>query len=139
MNYKVIVDASNGSGRLLPGMTATIEFIVERRDDVLRASNVALKFEPGQTGGFADGGSAAMGARRDEGKGRVYVLGKNGLPEAVDVALGMTDGKRTELKEGSGPAEGTMVITGVNKEPEVAASKGFKLPKPPDDNGPPPI
>jgi HlyD family secretion protein len=48
VNYTVVVDATNDSGLLLPGMTATVDFLVEQRKDVLLISNAALRFEPTQ-------------------------------------------------------------------------------------------
>jgi HlyD family secretion protein len=48
VNYTVIVDAPNPDGLLLPGMTATIDFIIEQREDVLLVSNAALRLQPTQ-------------------------------------------------------------------------------------------
>lgn len=48
VNYTVVVDAANVNGLLLPGMTATIDFVVEQREDVLLISNTALRFQPSQ-------------------------------------------------------------------------------------------
>ncbi len=46
VNYTVVVDASNHEGLLLPGMTATVDFIVDASEDVLTVPNAALRFEP---------------------------------------------------------------------------------------------
>jgi len=46
VNYTVIVDAPNPDGLLLPGMTATIDFIIEQREDVLLVSSAALRLQP---------------------------------------------------------------------------------------------
>ncbi|MFH1142954.1 MAG: efflux RND transporter periplasmic adaptor subunit [Candidatus Eisenbacteria bacterium] len=46
VNYTAVVSVSNPDGRLLPGMTATVEFIVSRATDVLRVPNAALRFRP---------------------------------------------------------------------------------------------
>jgi HlyD family secretion protein len=48
VNYTVIVDASNETGKLLPGMTATVDFIVNERRDVLLVPNSAIQFKPDQ-------------------------------------------------------------------------------------------
>jgi HlyD family secretion protein len=48
VNYTVVVDAANAQGVLLPGMTATVEFLVQERKDVLLVSNTALSFQPSQ-------------------------------------------------------------------------------------------
>jgi HlyD family secretion protein len=49
VTYTVIVDAANEKGLLLPGMTATVEFLVEERLDVLLVPNTALNFKPSET------------------------------------------------------------------------------------------
>jgi len=46
VNYTVVIDVDNPTGRLLPGMTATVEFIVARETDVLKVANAALRFRP---------------------------------------------------------------------------------------------
>ena len=46
VSYTVIVRASNRGGRLLPGMTANAEIVVEEKPDVLRVANGALRFSP---------------------------------------------------------------------------------------------
>jgi HlyD family secretion protein len=46
VNYTVVVDAANERGLLLPGMTATADFLIEHRTDVLLAPNAALKLSP---------------------------------------------------------------------------------------------
>jgi HlyD family secretion protein len=46
VTYIVVVSAANPQSRLLPGMTANVEIIVERRDNALRVSNAALRFRP---------------------------------------------------------------------------------------------
>jgi len=45
VNYMVAVSVDNKDGKLLPGMTATVEFIVKRAEDVLKVSNAALRFQ----------------------------------------------------------------------------------------------
>ncbi len=46
VNYTVVVDVNREDKRLLPGMTATVEFITETASDVLMVSNAALRFRP---------------------------------------------------------------------------------------------
>jgi len=41
--YTVVVDADNESGLLYPGMTATTDFLVDERSDVLMVPNAALR------------------------------------------------------------------------------------------------
>lgn len=96
VNYTVVVSVQNDDGRLLPGMTATVDFIVERVDDVLKVPNAALRFRPNQAmltelqerqqamreQQAAEGGAPGAGARPD--------------PEAL---ANMTDEERAAARE----------------------------------------
>jgi HlyD family secretion protein len=44
VNYSVVVDVANPDHRLLPGMTATVDFILGVAKDVLKVPNSALRF-----------------------------------------------------------------------------------------------
>lgn len=46
VNYTVVIGVRNPDGRLLPGMTATVEFVVASAENVLKVSNAALRFRP---------------------------------------------------------------------------------------------
>jgi HlyD family secretion protein len=46
VNYTVVVKADNKEKLLLPGMTATVDFYVAQKDDVLIIPNLALRFTP---------------------------------------------------------------------------------------------
>ena len=46
VNYTVVVDVSNKDNLLLPGMTATIDFLLESASDVIRVPNSALRLKP---------------------------------------------------------------------------------------------
>lgn len=46
VNYTVVVKAANSELKLLPGMTATVDFYIEEKDDVLMLPNTALRFKP---------------------------------------------------------------------------------------------
>jgi len=46
VNYTVVVGVKNASGKLLPGMTATVDFLVGTATDVLKIPNAALRFRP---------------------------------------------------------------------------------------------
>ncbi|MFN2370296.1 MAG: efflux RND transporter periplasmic adaptor subunit [Candidatus Krumholzibacteriia bacterium] len=46
VNYIAVVAVANPDGRLLPGMTATVDFIVDQATDVFYVPNAALRFRP---------------------------------------------------------------------------------------------
>jgi HlyD family secretion protein len=46
VNYTVVIDATNDNQMLLPGMTATVDFLIQQRTNVLFISNSALHIQP---------------------------------------------------------------------------------------------
>ncbi|HET9888609.1 MAG TPA: efflux RND transporter periplasmic adaptor subunit, partial [bacterium] len=46
VNYTVVVDVDNSDLKLLPGMTATVDFVIREAKDVLKVSNAAVRFRP---------------------------------------------------------------------------------------------
>jgi HlyD family secretion protein len=48
VNYTVVVNVDNPDHRLLPGMTATVDFVTGTAKDVLKVPNAALRFRPSQ-------------------------------------------------------------------------------------------
>lgn len=127
VTYDVVVSAQNTDQKLLPGMTANVRIVTERKEDVLRVPNAALRFRPpgvevdrsqrsgggpggGGPGGAAPGGGGPGGGRGAPGSGRgggpglpgrVFIVRADGKPEAVQIRLGITDGTHTEIVEGS--------------------------------------
>lgn len=159
VNYTVVVEVENRDGRLLPGMTASVDFLVETAKDVLMVPNAALRFRPSaellaaagvdtaaaaRTGqprtrggaGAARGDSARAGARRAGAgsRGRIWVL-ENGTPRVVRVQTGISDGRRTVV---SGPElrEGMQVITGATDAGQAeGGTNPFQQPR--TQGGPP--
>lgn len=81
VTYKVIVSAENPGRSLLPGMTANVEIVTGKRENVLRLSNDAFRFrpptsnanpfaQPSQAGGRAGGGGGEGGRNMAEQFGR---------------------------------------------------------------------
>lgn len=74
ISYTVVISAANADLALLPGMTANVRIEVERRDNVLKIANAALRFQPpGESqatslpnapSGAARGGTALQRARQ---------------------------------------------------------------------------
>ncbi len=46
VNYIVVINSDNVHGLLLPGMTATVDFIIEQKKDVLMVAKSAINFRP---------------------------------------------------------------------------------------------
>jgi len=71
VNYIVVVDAVNEGGHLLPGMTATVDFIIEEKKDVVLVPNSAISFKPDPVAlkDFIAKVRQNMGGAREEGAG----------------------------------------------------------------------
>jgi HlyD family secretion protein len=109
VSYGVVVSVENPEMKLLPGMTARVEFMVDTATDVLKVPNAALRFRPEGTAPAAAVAEGGRGARR--AAQQVFTL-KNGAPAPVPVRVGLTDGVMTEV-EGPGLEPGTQVIAGM--------------------------
>ncbi|NUL82162.1 MAG: efflux RND transporter periplasmic adaptor subunit [Armatimonadetes bacterium] len=96
----VRVEVINSDARLKPGMNASCEFIIKRKDDVIKAPNEAIK-------------------NSNEGK-YVEVL-VNGKPERKTVKTGISGNDSTEITEGV--SEGEVVVTGVNQPVQATSQR----------------
>lgn len=140
VNYTVVVDVQNTRGKLLPGMTATVQFQTGAAKDVLIVPNAALRFRPtpdmlaaagltpdqriaGRDSSTAHAGAArwsaggANGARTGQSAGAgvradraMLWVLKDGKPTPVRVQTGLTDGQNTAV-QGTGLTAGMQVIT----------------------------
>ena len=111
VTYETLLSVDNSALLLRPGMTATAEILVERLDDALLVPNAALRFAPPKKAAKlrASGGLVGMllpRPPRDEkrppeaGEGaRVWVM-RDGVPAAVRIGTGASDGVWTEVADG---------------------------------------
>lgn len=123
VTYPVVVSAPNPDLKLLPGMTASISFEVERREGVLKVPNSALRFFPQaqhvreedkkllegrqddkeQESQVSETGLAAAEraeARRKRSRRHVWVVDQFKL-RAIEVQVGLSDSRFTELVSGA--------------------------------------
>jgi HlyD family secretion protein len=118
VTYTVIIIANNPKQKLLPGMTANCNIIVEEALQVLTIPVRALQFKPDEnTPGYnpksngEESGNEKVKRERQgrpdgqkkqgrENKGRVWVLGSNELLKIQPVSLGISDGAKTQILEG---------------------------------------
>ncbi|MBP9906081.1 MAG: efflux RND transporter periplasmic adaptor subunit [Rhodoferax sp.] len=116
VTYLTYLDVDNADLNLRPGMTATATITAAQRTGVLLVPNTALRFSPtvaaantkAKTSVFATMGprmpggnrkSAAAGASTAAAK-QVWVLPEDGIPVAVAVTPGISDGHMTEITAG---------------------------------------
>ena len=106
VTYPVLLDVGNPELRLRPGMTANVLVPVDRRDDVLRVPNAALRFRPdpadleaGAKTGTEKGPGAAAGTRAED-------VAAAARPEPAATASADAGGERPRRREGGRPAAG---------------------------------
>ena len=138
VTYVTIIELTNPELKLKPGMTANVSIIVARRDNALKIPSAALRFRPPKSSEPKNADSSpalaeAKGEKKTDVAARkkekrksertVYVVGvpasalsgtEAGAPQAVQVKIGITDGRHTEVIEGL--KEGDRVVVGLAKE-----------------------
>ena len=127
VTYVAVISAKNPEQVLLPGMTANLRVVVAKRDDVLTVPNAALRFRPGQVDDERKGLVGQAEAAEQPGiSGRVFVLDRNGQPTPLQLRLGITDGRVTEVLSGD-IKNGQPVITGLATAQAADTTPLFKF------------
>jgi HlyD family secretion protein len=135
VTYVAVVRIDNKELLLKPGMTANVQFLVSRKEDVLTVPNMAMRFKPPEekeeaqellrreqsrtapkvgerrtSRQSAAGGSGAAGG--GSRRARIYLL-KGDKAQPVEIQLGITDGSRSEIRSGD-VEENDPVIIGMS-------------------------
>jgi len=107
VTYTVIIKANNPNQKLLPGMTANCNIIVQEALQVLTIPMRAMQFKPNEnTPGYVPAKEEAekkpqQGFKvRAENKGRVWVLESTGNLQARRIDLGVSDGTKSQVIKG---------------------------------------
>ena len=135
VTYDTVIDVSNASLKLKPGMTANVSIIVARRNNVLKIPNAAFRFHPPRNAEVkkmemteASDKSAKKSddpkRKKDKRKAeRTAYVWQSGALQAVKVKPGITDGRETEVIEGLNPGEAVVVDMTVSRERPGLASR----------------
>lgn len=124
VTYDAVVRIDNKDLLLKPGMTANVQFLVSEKEDALTIPNMALRFKPPEeknetqellrqeqsrtaaprvtarrTSRAGSGGGGGGDARRGR-QVKVYLL-KDGKAQPIEVQVGITDGSKSEILNGS--------------------------------------
>jgi HlyD family secretion protein len=137
VNYTVVVSVDNKDGKLLPGMTANVDFLAKSAEDVLIVPSAALRFTPPEdqlaqlreSRGAANAsqtsprgeqqrntprperGQRGSNRERPTDVGRIWTVADDGSLAPVRVRIGINDGSRTEINAQE-LKEGARVVTG---------------------------
>ena len=154
VNYTVVVAVDNRAGKLLPGMTATVDFQVQTAENVFMVPNAALRFRPtpemlaaagapqsattttrresasARSPNGRQGGGPAGGAPRPRSNiGTIWYIDEAGALTTARVTTGISDGIMTQI-EGPALREGMQVIAGVLQAGENGAANPFNQEQP---------
>ena len=124
VNYTVVVEVPNKDGRLLPGMTASVDFLAKSANDVLTVPNAALQFTPPADLLPATAARTAAPARtrqRAADAGRLWTVDGAGKLAPVRVRTGISNGSITQIAS-TDLKPGTKVITGITTATEATSS-----------------
>lgn len=114
VTYETVLAVDNSDLSLMPGMTATAQIVVAQFKDELLVPNAALRFSPPDTtparerAGFAfsllplGAPPAPQKAQKPNGlkRGTQVWIARAGIPEAIPVTTGASDGRWTVVTEG---------------------------------------
>jgi HlyD family secretion protein len=131
VTYTVVVTTDNSDGKLLPYLTANLQFEVSRRHDVLLVPNSALRWKPNprlvapdarseyvqsqrRAKGNAGDHPAGPAEKERHDQGRLWVEDGDGFVRPVKVTIGPSDGVMTEVVAGE-IHEGDAVVLGESR------------------------
>jgi HlyD family secretion protein len=139
VTYPVVVTTPNPKMKLLPGMTADLSFQIEKRDQIVKIPNAALRFYPeeknfvreedqkilegveeeedsekDQDSGDLRSAMQRILTRKERKKRHVWVKEGEKL-KAVEITVGLSDFKYTEMESGD-LEEGQELVTGLKKK-----------------------
>jgi HlyD family secretion protein len=129
ITYIVVVSTDNSDGKLLPYMTANLDFEIDRHPNALRVPNAALRWQPAPqqvapdvradfiksvraasgAPGAAPADKAADKAKDSHERGRVWGLDGD-FVRPIKVRIGLSDGIMTEITGGDLQDETPVVI-----------------------------
>jgi HlyD family secretion protein len=135
VTYTVEIVTDNSNGRLLPYLTANVQFELNRRTNVFLVPNAALRWKPAPdqvAPEFREASSRSGEGKEKAKEGRRPAAGEAAAPgepanraelwrpegetvRPLAVRVGLSDGTQTEVS-GEQLADGLMVVTGVQQQ-----------------------
>ena len=117
VNYTVVVSVPNTDGKLLPGMTARVQFLTKEADNVLKVSNAALRYKP------TDAEVAALKAARPATTTSTTSTASTTSATTTSARSGRSGGTRTGGARTGGSSFGTLYYLDANGKLAVARVK----------------
>ncbi len=133
VTYTVVVEVDNASGKLLPYLTARLQFEVEGRKAILLVPNAALRWKPraaqvvpsardayarAHRSSPPEGSGAARSASEEPDREATLWVKAGEFVRPVVTRVGLTDGLKTEIAAGGDLIEGSEVVIGQSQGAE---------------------
>jgi HlyD family secretion protein len=112
VNYTAVVGVRNATGKLLPGMTATVQFLTGTANDVLIVPNSALRIKPTPALMAQSQTPILLSDAQEPGSAILWTLDAAGTLNPVRVHTGLSDETHTEVS-GQNLKPGTKIVIGV--------------------------
>lgn len=132
VNYTAVVGVKNTMGKLLPGMTATAQFVTGSAQNVLVVPNAALRIKPTPTMLAQVHYAVGAGDGQTSNSAILWTLDHDKTPRPVRVHTGLSDANNTEVT-GQSLTVGTKIVIGVMDAGSASssdASNPFQSPRP---------
>ena len=128
VNYTVVVDAENQDRVLLPGMTATVDFVPNSALNLRPSADIEIERpqrKPSTPGESANGMQAMrMNPEARDKMGYLFIPDESGKLKLAFFQKGATDGSHTEILKSRTLKEGVLVVTGFTKKASSSTSSG---------------
>ena len=133
VNYTAVVGVKNTAAKLLPGMTATVQFLTGDAQNVLIVPNSALRVRP-TPAMFAQSQRPILINDQDASSAILWTLDRGGKLNPVRVHTGLSDESHTEVS-GQNLAVGAKIVIGVvdpgsATSGDAASKNPFQSPRP---------
>ncbi len=125
VTYTAILGVDNSELLLRPGMTATAEILTQDIRDALLIPNAALRFSPPMANAAVERSILdslifrprfSRSSPRSEQEPGVWILGPDGAPKRVEITIGPSDGRYTQVLSGLQAGDGIITATATAKK-----------------------
>ncbi|MFA7350715.1 MAG: efflux RND transporter periplasmic adaptor subunit [Methylotenera sp.] len=131
VTYNVVVSVDNPEQILLPGMTAYVNIMVAKHDNVLLVPNAALRFKPKLDENQADKTIATRSqnsgrkksTKDDTSSGKLYLI-KDGKLTPIPVNVGISDGRVTEVSSAELQVNDKVIVGEIQTGEAASSSTG---------------
>lgn len=132
VNYTAVVGVKNLTGKLLPGMTATVQFLTGDAENVLVVPNSALRVRPTPAMLAQAKHAIDIDDGQRAGSAILWTFDMKGMLTPVRVQTGLSDETQTEVA-GKNLAVGTKIVIGVvdgSASGDAPSRNPFESPRP---------